>query len=807
MEKIIITRNKLIVLCGPQYSGKDTFLRLHGVPENYVVSYDDLRQRIFGYAGLFKGFNTKKDILPMVKYRLDQKVPTILNGMHISKKYYNKFFEWCKELELELVVIACGWDITIDKLIKRKTDEIQKRNLPGLNRTKGLQRPSIPTTAIKETLVGWEKCKKFLLENQDKMTLIKSEDVSEMQIQLIDADRYIEYSKHIYLTSDIHGYGKEFKDMIKFLEKYDPEYILIIAGDLFDRGPDYVTVMKEILHNLRIILIRGNHDEGTIKKLERGTYLKHRWQAQYKALVKEYGIKCVINLIRERMVTDIIIKKDYETYAYVSHAGVPTDCYNGYSAHCPKNILTNNYEIKTLISNRTVKVKQFFGHIGIGYYEKLEDPNFEKWNFPLDGHIWHGGCLLLRDVDGNIIWQSKKVNQELLDMNSEYINYHDHDKYPLRIFCYNKRAFFNRESWDNPIVQKCRGVVVDTQTGKQVSFPFGKIFNVGERPETELSALIKLAETTGFSIYDKLNGHLSQVFFYKGKMINTTKGRICDSEFIDMDKKMLQRLNWDEFTEYYLNKHTFMFESITDKDPHTLYKERIYRKNEMILLAVGNEDYISSDIVILESVSRTLGCNYAKRYNEWCPGNGHTIERFATKHATKYEDIEGWVIVFDNYFRVKIKTSWYLKHRLRYIFTSDLFKNKMIKYSKQNRLFTQEILEEIPEEFHFILEKLQKEFPKWVENKANQYLDIAKAIGEDKEKRKAFALNEKDENCRYFVFEALACGFDTHKIYEKQIGKTSFTKLFIEYTSTVDFSAMDIFKLNEEKKDTDEYSS
>lgn len=70
--------------------------------------------------------------------------------------------------------------------------------------------------------------------------------------------------KKYFITSDIHSYYKPFTKALKkaHFNKNNPEHILIICGDLFDRGPDTVKLYKWIksLPKERRILIRGNHE-------------------------------------------------------------------------------------------------------------------------------------------------------------------------------------------------------------------------------------------------------------------------------------------------------------------------------------------------------------------------------------------------------------------------------------------------------------------------------------------------------------------------------------------------------------------
>lgn len=62
-----------------------------------------------------------------------------------------------------------------------------------------------------------------------------------------------------YVMSDIHGNYDAFMRMIKLInfKKRDHLYIL---GDIIDRGPDGLEVLKYIMEHDNIVLFRGNHE-------------------------------------------------------------------------------------------------------------------------------------------------------------------------------------------------------------------------------------------------------------------------------------------------------------------------------------------------------------------------------------------------------------------------------------------------------------------------------------------------------------------------------------------------------------------
>ena len=90
-----------------------------------------------------------------------------------------------------------------------------------------------------------------------------------------------------YVTADVHGYFRELKTALQengFFEDKEP-HKLIICGDLYDRGSEALPLQEFILELLakdEVILIRGNHEDLTLRLLNewhRGSYRQdhHHW--------------------------------------------------------------------------------------------------------------------------------------------------------------------------------------------------------------------------------------------------------------------------------------------------------------------------------------------------------------------------------------------------------------------------------------------------------------------------------------------------------------------------------------------------
>lgn len=62
-----------------------------------------------------------------------------------------------------------------------------------------------------------------------------------------------------YCISDIHGNARFFEALLSFLPLKDSD-TLYILGDVIDRGPDGIKILKYIMNKSNIHLILGNHE-------------------------------------------------------------------------------------------------------------------------------------------------------------------------------------------------------------------------------------------------------------------------------------------------------------------------------------------------------------------------------------------------------------------------------------------------------------------------------------------------------------------------------------------------------------------
>lgn len=74
----------------------------------------------------------------------------------------------------------------------------------------------------------------------------------------------------IYLTSDIHGCFKQFKQMLEYIHFGDEDFLYII-GDAVDRGEEPIPLLQYIMEQPNMELLMGNHEQGFLWNVDVNT--------------------------------------------------------------------------------------------------------------------------------------------------------------------------------------------------------------------------------------------------------------------------------------------------------------------------------------------------------------------------------------------------------------------------------------------------------------------------------------------------------------------------------------------------------
>lgn len=319
--------------------------------------------------------------------------------------------------------------------------------------------------------------------------------------------------------------------------------------------------------------------------------------------------------------------------------------------------------------------------------------------------------------------------QPYIDNNQMSLRVKNVDGVDYGIVCYTKEQFFDHE-WDEHTIRH-RGVIY-REDGLRVNRPFKKIFNIGENGIT-LESVQDRMKKEEFEILDKLNGHLVIVSCdaesHNLPVFVTTKGSM-DSEMVDADREVCEKLGIVNAVKYYLYNCTLLFEALVKHDPHLWYEEQQKRygvtEDTMILIGcIDNIDGHSYSHVVLRSMAAHYGWHVTERYTH--------LERGQISELYDHKGIEGYVIHFlKTGDRIKVKTTEYVSlHYLKGV-TSQNFINDFYNSGYDNLLRTHD------EELYPIVHAVKDDFYDFVKDALYTVPAYARAITD----KKAIALDK-----------------------------------------------------------------
>ena len=247
-----------------------------------------------------------------------------------------------------------------------------------------------------------------------------------------------------------------------------------------------------------------------------------------------------------------------------------------------------------------------------------------------------------------------------------YLRVQKHPTEELYIYNYTAKAQYDRV-W-NESTLACRGLILDADD-RVVARPFPKFFNLGEIENQKIPNL-------PFKVYEKMDGSLGISYSINGKVFIATRGSFTSEQSVKATellnttyKKAIPKMNAD---------YTYLFEII-------------YPENRIVL------DYGNTEALVLLGIIETqtgkempledIGFPIVKRYDG--------IKDIHDLKAMEEDNKEGFVIKFDNDFRLKVKFEEYL--RLHRIITNVTSYN-IWEYLKSGQSLDV-VLEQVPDEF------------------------------------------------------------------------------------------------------------
>lgn len=286
-------------------------------------------------------------------------------------------------------------------------------------------------------------------------------------------------------------------------------------------------------------------------------------------------------------------------------------------------------------------------------------------------------------MDINILYEYEK---------NGWIKSQKHPNLDLWIWNYTPNTQYSKY-WTN-VTLMCRGLVTNSE-GKIIARPFKKFFNYEEYLENSP----EMIPNEYFEIFEKMDGSLGILFYYKNEWILTTRGSF-NSEQAIKGKEILSKYNLNNLS----TDCTYLFEIIYPENRIVVK----YDDEKLVLLSIIHTETnveFSYENIIISTINSFFPL--VKRYDG--------INDYTTLKSMISNDNEGFVIRFKNGFRMKIKGDEYCRlHRI----LTNISNRDIWKYLKDNKPLD-EILEKVPDEFY-----------NWIRNTVRKFEDnFAEILG------------------------------------------------------------------------------
>lgn len=192
----------------------------------------------------------------------------------------------------------------------------------------------------------------------------------------------------IYVMSDIHGNADRFNSIMKQID-LQPEDTLYVLGDVIDRYPDGIRILRQLIHMPNVKMILGNHEYMMLNALHRLDKMNPEYPYALRLWYRNGGdvthayIKHIQKSVRKEIfdyLSSLPLNIDIEVNgtAYLLVHGGPLAMYQQYAYHYDSReeycVWHRIYYNAPEIEGKTI----IFGHTPTSEYQR---------NNPLE--LWH----------------------------------------------------------------------------------------------------------------------------------------------------------------------------------------------------------------------------------------------------------------------------------------------------------------------------------------------------------------------------------------------------------------------------------
>jgi len=322
-----------------------------------------------------------------------------------------------------------------------------------------------------------------------------------------------------------------------------------------------------------------------------------------------------------------------------------------------------------------------------------------------------------------------KIDTNILKtyISNDYIKCVKHPKENLFIYNYTQKTQYER-FWDD-ITMQCRGIVLD-EVGNIIAKPFDKFFNIEEHNENDIP------KNKNFEVFDKVDGSLIIVFNYKDKWHVCTKGSFTSEQSIKARDMIWNKYDYSILNNY--KDYTFLFEIVYPEN--RIVVNYGLEEDLHLITAINIEDYSEKNYDELLEFSKLFGSKIVKRYDG--------VKDFKKIRENLNEtNKEGFVVRFENGFRLKMKYEEYCK--LHKVVTN--LSNKVIWEHLKERKDICDILDNVPDEMFSSIKEIVNDFNKRYDEIINECVSVYKVL----DSRKDTAIYFKEQKYPHILFSML----------------------------------------------------
>lgn len=212
-----------------------------------------------------------------------------------------------------------------------------------------------------------------------------------------------------------------------------------------------------------------------------------------------------------------------------------------------------------------------------------------------------------------------------------------------RVVCY---IYTDKDAFANEWERECRGITFDAD-GKIISRTLHKFFNLGEREAYHVN---RLDFTKVKAIFPKLDGSMISTYVLNGEVVAKSKNSHISDVAIKANAYIQAHSEYIRFCTDLFNRGLTPTFEFTSPNNRIVVK---YDKTELTLLQV--RDNVTGVYLDIQEVAK--GYDITVLASEY--SNGDNFDELLKKIETM-EDVEGFIVMFENGDMVKIKTPWYI---------------------------------------------------------------------------------------------------------------------------------------------------